>query len=113
MAGIAAMREDGIVISNIRCLSIATAGWPGDKKISPSSLAGWLPIIIDTLTLGNAGYGSYCASQILGERYRQIVPASLPKGGLDDVKLMPKIRDAWMKEDAAEAARFLSGNPPI
>jgi patatin-like phospholipase/acyl hydrolase len=111
MAALAAMREDGTVISNIRCLSLATSGWPDEKKISPGSTVGWLPIVINTLTLGNADYSSYCAAQILEDRYMQIIP-KCPKGDLDDLKLIPKIKEAWMAVDAAPAISFLNGNPP-
>lgn len=112
MAGIAAMIEDGIAIPDIRCLSVATSGWPEDKKINPGSSLGWMPIVIDTLTLGNADYSSYCSARILHDRYMQIMP-EVPKGDLDDVKLIPKIRESWMRVDAEPAARFLNGNPPI
>jgi patatin-like phospholipase/acyl hydrolase len=111
MAGIATMREEGIMISNIRCLSLATSGWPTPKNIDPDSKIAWLPVIIDTLTLGNADFSSYCAGQILGGGYMQVIP-KLPQGDLDDFKLVPKIRDGWMAVNAQPAIDFLAGNPP-
>jgi len=111
MAGIAAMREDGIRISDIRCLSIATSGWPAEKKISPSTAVGWLPIAVDILTLGNADYSAYCANQMLSESYMQVIP-KIPQSSLDDIKLIPKIKEGWMAVDAQPAIDFLAGNPP-
>jgi len=112
MAAIAALREAGTIIKDIRCLSLATAGWPEEKRISPGTAVSWLPIVIDMVTLGNADYTAHCAAQILDDRYMQIVP-KLPKGDLDDLKLIPKIKDAWMAVDAEPAIRFVNGNPPI
>jgi patatin-like phospholipase/acyl hydrolase len=111
MAGIAAMREEGIRVMDIRCLSLATSGWPAEKKISPGTAVSWLPVVVDILTLGNADYSSYCAMQMLGNNYMQIIP-SLPQGSLDDFKLVPKIRDGWLAVDAQPAIDFLAGNPP-
>ncbi|MCL1967280.1 MAG: hypothetical protein FWF67_05310 [Fibromonadales bacterium] len=86
MAGIAPMREDRIRVIDIRCLSIATSGWPKEKKIGPCTAVGWLPVVVGILTLGNADYS-----------YMQVIP---------------KIRDGWMAVDAVPAIKFLAGDPP-
>jgi len=111
MAGIAAMREADIRISDIRCLSLATSGWPEEKNISPSTAVSWLPIVVGILTLGNADYSSHCARQMLNNSYMQVIP-KIPQSDLDDFKLIPKIRDGWMAVDAQPAIDFLAGNPP-
>ncbi|MDR2554657.1 MAG: patatin-like phospholipase family protein [Fibromonadaceae bacterium] len=111
MAGIAAMREAGIRISDIRCLSLATSGWPEEKTISPGTAVSWLPLVVGILTLGNADYSSFCARQMLSNNYMQVIP-KIPQGNLDEFKLIPKIRDGWMAVDAAPAIKFLTGDPP-
>jgi len=111
MAGIAAMREDRTRVIDIRCLSLATSGWPTEKIISPGTTVNWLPIVVGILTLGNADYSSYCAQQMLSDSYMQVIP-KIPQGAMDDFKLIPKIRDGWMAVDAQPAINFLTGNPP-
>jgi len=111
MAGIAAMREDRIRVMDIRCLSLATSGWPDEKKIGPGTAVSWLPIVVGILTTGNADYSSYCAQQMLNDSYMQVIP-KIPQGDMDDFKLIPKIRDSWMAVDAQPAIDFLAGNPP-
>jgi patatin-like phospholipase/acyl hydrolase len=112
MAAIASLRESGIKIKEIRCLNLNTAGWPGEKNISPGSALAWLPVIIDIVTLGNGDAMSFCASQILEDRFMQISPA-MPNGKLDDIGLIPKIKNAWLAEPADEAIMFLNGSPPV
>jgi len=116
IAGIAAIREDKIEgqtirVSDIRCLSLATSGWPEEKKINPGSTVSWLPLVVDILTIGNADYSSHCARQMLSNSYMQVIP-KIPQSSLDDFKLIPKIRDSWMAVDAQPAIDFLAGNPP-
>jgi patatin-like phospholipase/acyl hydrolase len=108
LAGIAAMRDDAIKTKDIKCLSICTGGVPKEKKLSVSTQAGWLPVVIDVITLGNVGYTSYGVSHVLDERYLRVCPKDLPSGSLDDFSLVPKIRKAWEEYSHLEAFNFLN-----
>jgi len=110
MAAYAAMREDGLHNPDIRILSIGTSGTPKTGKIDPDTTIGWLPIIIDTLTLGNSGYSQYAMCSILGDRLMRVAQ-DMPKGDLDDLKLIPKIKAAWDNVSEKKAVAFVNGNP--
>ena len=110
LAGVAAMRSKKIHTRNIRCLSIGTTGVPKEKKgFNILSKLGWLPVIIDVITLGNVSYTSYGVSHILENGYLRVSPTTLPDGSMDDFKLIPKIKKAWEDWDHLKAVDFLNG----
>jgi len=94
-------------IKEVKCLSINTGGEPKEKSIKISSIKDWIPILTDAVTLGNVGYTSYCVRHILGDRYLRISPKDLPSGSMDNFKLVPKIKEAWLKHPEKEALNFL------
>ena len=94
-------------IKEVKCLSISTGGEPKEKSIKISSIKDWIPILTDAVTLGNVGYTSYCVRHILGDRYLRISPKDLPSGSMDNFKLVPKIKEAWLKHPEKEALSFL------
>jgi patatin-like phospholipase/acyl hydrolase len=108
LAGIAAMQDDGIKIEDIKCLSICTGGDPKEKKLKMFSKAGWLPVVVDIITLGNVGYTSYCVKRILDDRYCRVAPCTLPDGSMDDFSLVPKIKEVWETHNHLEACKFLN-----
>jgi hypothetical protein len=75
--------------------------------------AGWLPVVVDVITLGNVGYTSYGVSHVLDNRYLRVCPRDLPSGDLDDFSLVPKIRKAWEGYSHLEAFNFLNSAPQI
>lgn len=108
LAGISAMLGDLVKIEDIKCLSICTAGRPGEKKIDISTKAGWLSVLPDIILFGNSSYTSYCAKDILGSKYLRVSPENLPSGSIDDFRLVPGIRKVWEKYDHSEALKFLN-----
>jgi len=110
LAGIAAMRDDGLPARDIKCLNINTGGVPRKEDLKVSTQVGWLPVIIDIVTLGNSSYTAYGISHLLDDRYMTASPP-LPKGKLDDFSLVPAIREAWEKYPYQSAWRFLNGVP--
>jgi patatin-like phospholipase/acyl hydrolase len=114
LAGISAMRDANIKTKDIKCLSVGTTGVPKRKKLSVSNKAGWLPVIIDIITLGNAGYTSYGVKHLLdhneenNKKYLRVAPDNLPSGNLDAFDLVPKIKEVWEKCDFSKAYAFLN-----
>ena len=108
LAGIAAMRDDGMRTRDIKCLSVCTGGVPREKRLNVVTQAGWLGVVVDAVTLGNAGYTSYGVSHVLDERYLRVSPEGLPSGSLDDFGLVPAIRRAWEGYNHLEAFNFLN-----
>ncbi|MCL2144139.1 MAG: patatin-like phospholipase family protein [Endomicrobia bacterium] len=112
LAGIAAMRDDGIIVKNIKCLSVGTTGTPKEKKLNVSASIGWLSVITDVITVGNAEYTSYGISRLLehNNRYLRVAPDNLPSGSMDDFNLLAKIKKVWSEWDHLKALSFLKGN---
>lgn len=109
LAGISAMRGSKIQTRQMKCLSIGTTGVPKRKDgFKVRSKLGWLPVIIDSITLGNTSYASFGVKHILEDRYMRISPTTLPVGLMDDFKLVPQIKKAWEEWDHLETIRFLS-----
>ncbi|MDR3019780.1 MAG: patatin-like phospholipase family protein, partial [Treponema sp.] len=114
LAGIAAIRDDGFRIKDIKCLSIGTTGKPKEKTLKVYTKLGWLPVLIDIITTGNVSYTSYGVSHLLSdkekpERYLRITPSNLPSGSMDNFKLVPKIKEVWEQYPHREAYKFLYG----
>ncbi|MDR2580516.1 MAG: patatin-like phospholipase family protein [Fibromonadaceae bacterium] len=108
LAGITEMlKKQKVDIKDIKCLSIGTTGEPREKKIKISTIKDWIPILTDVITLGNVAYTSYCVRHILGNRYLKVSPDALPRGSMDNFKLVPKIKEAWEKHPEKEALNFL------
>jgi len=74
--------------------------------------SGWIPVIVDIITLGNASYNSYAARRLLDDspdnkKFLRITPNTLPQCYLDDFSSLSKIREAWETWDHSEAVSFL------
>lgn len=108
LAGISAMRDDGIATKDIKCLSISTTGAPKAKELDISSKLDWLPVITDIITLGNVGYTSYGVKHLLpNENYLRVEPEDLPSGSMDNFELIPDIKRVWENYDCSKALAFL------
>jgi len=114
LAGMAAMKDDGIKTTDIKCLSIGPIGMQKEKKVDVYTKSDWVPVIVDIITLGNASYNSYAARRLLDDstdnkKFLRITPNTLPQCYLDDFSMLSKIKEAWEAWDHLEAVSFLMG----